>query len=142
MWDVKASTPAVHCPLAPAFAQASNKQAVSGGYGYGPAGASFTADVLFIEPVSSPEGETFYAFTLYFRNSPNSCDGCCAGACLTTRIEFMFESSVARIPLDSGLDGATWQDGTCSTPRVTSVGGCQPTPVRSRTWGSIKGLYR
>ena len=69
-----------------------------------------------------------------------SCAGCLRGACLVLnsvqlgRLPGASPTLVTVVPTSGGTPGiATWQNGHAE---------CAAVPVRNRTWGAIKSLYR
>jgi len=66
----------------------------------------------------------------------SACEGCSSGACVVLRrVTFHDEggSVVVPMPLRQGQSMLVWQ---------TTLSACQTTPIRNRTWGAIKALYR
>ena len=144
LWSLKSNAPGPSCnPVSFALAQEPSFQSYRGEYGGG-TGVVFAATAMFLEPQVITEGETYYAFTLILRRPAQSvCEGCCSRSWLTATIEFIQAGGNVWLEWSCHC-AATWQGGSCGVRQVTSAsnGGCQPTPTKSSTWGSLKALYR
>ncbi len=127
--------------------------------------ARFLAAVAIPAPMARPinEGVEVYSFRLTIDNArtvgDSACAGCGVGACIalsSIKLTQNYRSVTGTVFLGVAADGqlAAWQCGSTATPSchyTTSSCGWDPpcsfdpacaTPVRRRTWGAIKSLYR
>lgn len=103
-----------------------------------------TSSVLPANFASLQAGVEYYAahlrLSLARGSGVGSCAGCLRGACLVLnsvqlgRLPGASPALVTVVPTSGGTPGiATWQNGHAE---------CAAVPVRNRTWGAIKSLYR
>ena len=103
-----------------------------------------TSSVVPANFASLQAGVEYYAahlrLSLARGSGVGSCAGCLRGACLVLnsvqlgRLPGASPTLVTVVPTSGGTPGiATWQNGHAE---------CAAVPVRNRTWGAIKSLYR
>ena len=109
-----------------------------------------------LDPRAGPieEGTHVYAFKMVVNNAktvgPGSCAGCQDDLCLVLK-SILIHQTPGTPEGDRWLGNpdlsqvAAWQGGSWSWNHLQPGGVCTgdcPTPVRARTWGQIKSLYR
>lgn len=123
--------------------------AASGGILYGPQpGGTNTARIRIFctttAPVSITAGDEYSFFKLSLSHTKTTGTGSCAGCgdavCLRLGLIELSDPSIGVMTLNSPLarTHVTWHNADIFCPPVDEP----PVVTRSRTWGSVKGLYR
>jgi hypothetical protein len=93
------------------------------------------------DSVATAEGIEYYAFEILINRKKSigtgSCDGCATAACLELRFLHLYQ---ARRPDPFGLSDV--DQNRRVTYNNSSVNDCLYVPVRNRSWGAVKAMYR